>query len=289
MRIWITGASGRLGRQLLSQVPVGVKIFSPSRVQVDMHNINAAMPLINQFAPTHIINTAACNDVDKTELEPHEAWSLNHVAVGHLADIAKQLGARLVHISTDFVFDGTASQPYLPTSATNPISEYGKSKEAGEQVALARCSNCIVIRTASLYSINGLNFINTILKRLAYQDLIEVVSDQTTSPTYAASLARCVWQFIPRSETGLWHFTDAGYVSKLDFAQAIVQDAFALGLLAGDKQVVGMHSRGSTAIARRPSFSVLNKDATWSITGKPPEWRQQLRFYLQLLVTQRNA
>lgn len=289
MRVWITGANGQLGRQLMRQIPIGAVAFSPDRLQVDMLNLSAAMPLIDRFSPTHIINAAAFNNVDQAQLDTRAAWSLNHIAVRQLAEIANQHAARLVHISTDFVFDGTATEPYLPTSATNPISEYGKSKEAGEHAALTVCSNSIVIRTASLYALNGRNFVNSVLAGLALHKSIEVVNDQTSSPTHAASLAQCVWRFAPRSETGVWHFTDAGSVNKFSFAQAIADEAFESGLLSSQKQVVAIKPGSLVTKAIRPSFSVLNKDATWSIVGTPPEWRDQLRKYLCTLTRPTDA
>lgn len=289
MRVLISGASGKLGRELVRQAPRGITVFSPNRQQLDLHNVARAIQLFKWFSPSHIINAAAYTNVDKAQIEVEAAWTINHGAVKQLAEIANQYSARFIHISTDFVFDGSSNEPYLPSAETNPISEYGKSKEAGERATQTACANSVVIRSASLYGDDDHNFVKLVLGRLANQDSLDVVSDQISTPTHVRSLAQCVWQFLPRNETGMWHFTDAGSVNKSGFAQAIADDAFALRLLSTRKSINPIESRFSCSLARRPAYSVLNKDATWAIMGRPPEWREQLGSYLQELKKQKDA
>ena len=283
MRVLITGANGGLGRELVRQAPQKIKVLALGRHQLDICDVDATGLLFQQFEPSHIINAAAYTDVDQAQMEPAVAWEVNHTAVASLAKLADQHSARFVHISSDFVFDGAASVPYLPGARTNPISEYGKSKEAGEHAALAGCANSIVIRTASLYAADGHNFVKSVLQHLAAYDLINVVNDQVSTPTLTRSLAQCIWKFVPRSEIGLWHYTDAGSVNKSGFAQAIADEAIALGLLSTSKFIHPIAVDDSFSLAKRPRYSVLNKDATWMITGRPPEWRDQLGCYLQEL------
>jgi len=218
--------------------------------------------------------------VDRAETEVDAARRVNGLGPRHLAQAAAACGARLVHISTDFVFDGRASVPYPPDAPTAPLGVYGRSKLEGEQAVLELLpAASVVVRTAWVYAAHGANFMRTMLRVMAEKGQVRVVADQIGTPTAADSLAGVLWALAQRPEVrGLQHFTDAGVASWYDFAVAIAEEATLRGLLAPGVRVSAIATADYPTPARRPAYSVLDKRALLSALAlEPDHWRVSLR------------
>jgi dTDP-4-dehydrorhamnose reductase len=272
MKVLLAGSNGQLGRALQASVPPGVTLVAPPEADFDITDDAAVARAIATHAPDLVLNAAAYTAVDKAEAEPERARLVNATAVAHLAAHAPAL----IHVSTDFVFDGTAHRPIPPEASPNPVGAYGRSKLEGEQAALTN-PRPLVVRTAWVYAATGANFVHTMLRLMASRDEVRVVADQLGTPTHAASLARALWSLIAARATGLHHFTDAGCASWYDFAMAIQEEALALGLLSKAVPVLPIRTRDYPTPARRPAYGVLDKTETWAITGVPNHWREELR------------
>lgn len=233
--------------------------------------------------PDLVINAGAYTKVDQAERDRDEAMAINGGAVGALTELCEEFSAKLVHFSTDFVFDGTQSHPYKMSALTNPINVYGESKLAGERATLAEPHN-LVIRTSWVYASQGRNFVKTMLELMASRDELAVVGDQVGTPTHALSLAAATWRLIDANACGLHHYTDAGVASWYDFAVAIQEEATALGMLKSSARVLPITAADFPTAARRPAYSVLDKTATWALLGAAARhWRLELRSMLQAL------
>ncbi len=285
MRILITGAAGQLGCSLQDTAPAGADIVATDVHNLDLTQTAALAAALDEHAPDVIINAAAYTAVDKAESEPELARVINADAVATLADWCRASGARLVHISTDFVFAGDNPQPRRPDDATGPLSVYGRTKLAGEQAALQGCRQTRIIRTSWVYSEHGHNFVKTMLRLGAERDALTVVDDQVGSPTYARNLARAVWQLVETwPDERLLHFSDAGEISWRGFAQAIFADAVELGLLAKAPTVAPISTKEYGAPAPRPAYSVMDTTLTTTVLGiETVPWRTALRDMLARL------
>jgi dTDP-4-dehydrorhamnose reductase len=280
MKALITGSAGQVGRALLASAPGGVQTAAFSRSALDIADPAAIQRVIESEAPAVVINTAAYTAVDRAESEPEQAFQVNASAVAAIAESCSNHGIKLVHLSTDFVFDGLSSLPYRPQDRTAPQSAYGRSKLAGETAALADPRN-LVIRTAWVYGNHGQNFVKTMLRLMSQKDELRVVADQVGTPSYALSLAQAVWALIGYGASGLHHFTDAGVASWYDFAVAIQEEALELGLLTREIPVIPIATADYPTPAKRPAYSVLDKAESWATIGKPARhWRAELRHML---------
>src|SRR5882757_2761511 len=232
MKVMITGTNGQVGRALLKSVPAQVDAIGLSRGELDIGEAQSVMGSIQSERPDLIINAGAYTAVDKAESEPQAAERANTAGPRNLAVAAEAVGARLLHLSTDFVFDGMASRPYRTDSPTNPQSTYGRTKRGGEEaVQQVLPDNSVVLRTAWVYASEGNNFVRTMLRLMAAKGAVRVVADQIGTPTAAHSLAQVIWAFAARPDvSGLYHWTDAGVASWYDFAVAIAEEAAVLGL-----------------------------------------------------------
>ncbi|WP_439534800.1 dTDP-4-dehydrorhamnose reductase [Polymorphobacter sp.] len=276
MKILIAGSGGQLGRALQATAPAAHSVVAPPEAEFDITDEGAVAAAIGVHKPDLVINAAAYTAVDKAEADAVRARLINATAVEYLATQAPAL----VQISTDFVFDGTAHRPIPPEARPNPLSVYGATKRAGELAALAN-PRALVVRTAWVYAAQGGNFVRTMLRLMAERPELAVVSDQIGTPTHAASLARAIWALVGARATGLHHFTDAGVASWHDFAVAIQEEALALGLLAQPVPVRAIMTADYPTPAARPHYGVLDKTATWAITGQPDHWRTELRACLR--------
>jgi dTDP-4-dehydrorhamnose reductase len=210
------------------------------------------------------------------------AWRANGRAPGILAAEMASLGGRLVHVSTDFVFDGSLSRPYRPDDAVSPIGVYGISKRAGEEAVLSTSDGFLVVRTGWVYSHTGANFLRTMLRIMNDRGEVNVVSDQVGTPTSARNLAAALWALADSPAAGILHFSDAGVASWYDFAQAIAEEAIELGMLPASVGVTPILAKDYPTAAKRPAYSVLDKSLTWSLlTSTGQHWRQALRFVLK--------
>ncbi len=288
MKVLIVGANGQAGRELQRTAPATVELVCLDVDRLDITHRQAVLSTVSAIAPDLLINAAAYTAVDRAEQEPALAYAVNAAGAGHLAEAARASKARLVHISTDFVFDGGKSSPYLPEDEPRPLGVYGASKLAGERLAMERSDGqAIILRTAWLYAANGQNFVHTMLQLMRERDELGIVADQIGTPTWARTLARTIWAITTRPElTGLYHCTDAGVASWYDFAVAIQEEALALGLLAKAIPIRPLRSKDYPTPAQRPAYSVLDKSASWAVlaTSIPVHWRVNLRAMLAEVV-----
>lgn len=277
-RVLVTGAGGQLGRALQRSVPENLECIALDRAGLDVTDARAIARVLDTRKPQAVINAAAYTAVDEAETDVEAATRLNTTAPGLLAAATAQRGMRLLHVSTDFVFDGTAGRPYRPGDAPHPLNAYGRTKRAGEEAVLAAQPQALILRTAWVYSTAGRNFLDTMLRLMATRQALDVVADQVGTPTCADGLAQALWRALERQLSGLHHWTDAGVASWYDFAVAIAEEATAIGLLARAPKIHPIRSEDYPTPARRPAFSVLDKTMTWTALDlTPPHWRTTLR------------
>jgi dTDP-4-dehydrorhamnose reductase len=284
VKVLITGCDGQIGRALLKSIPTGVVAMGLSHRDLDITDESAVKTCVTRHSPEIIINAAAYTAVDRAEIEVEGAWRVNAEGPLRLAQAAREVKARLLHISTDFVFDGSSSAPYTPDAKTNPLNVYGRSKEEGERHVLAELPAAgLVLRTSWIYAAEGNNFVRTMLKLMGAGKPVSVVADQVGTPTSARSVAEVLWRLAARPDLhGIHHWTDAGVASWYDFAIAIAEEAAQIGLLAQDATVRPITTVEYPTPARRPRFSVLDKASTVSaIRETPVHWRRQLRGVLR--------
>jgi len=282
MTVLLLGSGGQLGTALQAAKPQSATLIARDYPDIDLGDAAAIEALVAATAPELILNAAAYTAVDKAETETELAFRINGAGVGALAHAAQKAEARLIHISTDYVFDGTKGHPYRPDDPPSPKSAYGKSKLEGEKAALAACQNCLILRTAWLYHEVGANFVKTMLRLMATRPEIRVVSDQVGTPTYAGSLAEALWALAETDHRGILHFTDSGVASWYDFACAIQEEAIGMGLLEKPVPVLPISTAEYPLPAPRPVFGILDKSETWALLGKPAaHWRDNLRLMLK--------
>jgi dTDP-4-dehydrorhamnose reductase len=249
---------------------------------LNIADLSALEKYFSERSINFCINCAAYTAVDKAETEQENAFLINEDAVGNLATVCAANNTQLIHISTDYVFDGTANQPYKETDKTNPVSVYGKSKLQGEVLALENCAFAIIIRTAWVYSSFGNNFVKTMLRLMKERESINVVSDQIGCPTYAADLALVIMQIIAcgksKDNPGIYHYSNAGITNWYEFAVAIKK-------LTGSKCIVNPITTAEyPTAAKRPAYSVLDTSKITSTFHLAiPAWEESLKACLQLI------
>lgn len=281
MKALITGANGQLGRALAARAPASIELIALTSAQLDVGDRAAVDAAFIDHAPAIVINAAAYTKVDVAEEMPELANRVNHLGVAHLAQAAQGSGARMVHISTDFVFDGMASHPYRPDAPTAPLNVYGATKLVGETAA--GC-DALIIRTSWLYSAYGNNFVATMLRLMRERPVLRVVDDQVGTPTSARSLADAIWKLALTNNVGIMHYSDSGVASWYDFAVAIMEDAITIGLLDQPVDIIPIPSSAYPTPATRPHYSVLDKSDTIEALGyAPPHWRTSLRDVLEAI------
>lgn len=283
MRVIVTGAGGQLGRELLLTAPASTTCIALPRAELDIGNSDAVAACLQRHRPDALINAAAYTAVDRAESEPALAERDNAVGPENLARACRDTGCRLLHVSTDFVFDGHSSQPYTPSAAALPLGEYGRSKLHGENAVTRLMPKSLILRTGWLYSRHGGNFVGTMLRLMSQRPRLSVVCDQVGTPTWARGLAGALWAAVMRPQlTGVYHWSDAGVCSWYDFAVAIQEEGCSLGLLEQAVPVVPIPASQYPTDARRPAYSVLDKTASWrDLQLEPVHWRVQLRAMLR--------
>ena len=279
----LTGANGQLGLELQATVPEGWRLAACGSSDLDVTSVDGAREVLRRERPALVINAAAYTAVDAAEEEAQEAEAVNARGAAHVAEAAREIGARIIHVSTDFVFDGRQSHPYGPGDPTNPLCVYGRTKLEGER-GVARISegSALIVRTAWVYSSHGKNFVLTMLRLMREKQAVSVVSDQVGTPTWARGLAEALWAAAERpAMSGIHHWTDAGVASWYDFAVAIQEEALEAGLLDRVVPVRPLRTADYPTKAIRPAYSVLDKSATWAALGRTaPHWRVNLRHML---------
>ncbi|MBK7557656.1 MAG: dTDP-4-dehydrorhamnose reductase [Chitinophagaceae bacterium] len=284
LTILVTGANSQLGNELhviAPQFPYCQFLFV-TKAELDITNFNSIIKYFKGHSVDYCINCAAYTAVDKAETDEDQAYLINADAVAILAKICSQNNAQLIHISTDYVFDGTATQPYKETDTTNPVSVYGQSKLHGEELAIKHCPNAIIIRTSWLYSSFKNNFVKTMLQLMKEKESIHVVNDQFGCPTYAADLALAIMRIIRSKKSkvnpGIYHYTNAGITNWYEFAVAIKK-------ITGSNCIVNPITTAQyPTAAKRPAYSVLDTAkiaATFPV--EIPNWELSLEKCLGLL------
>jgi dTDP-4-dehydrorhamnose reductase len=278
MKALIFGAGGQVGRALAMAAPAGVEVVALVRAACDVTNRDQVEQAVAAAKPGLVINAAAYTAVDRAELEPEAAALVNAAAPGWMAAAARVVGARCVHISTDFVFDGASGTPYAPGAPANPLSAYGRTKRDGEIAALAAHPGALVVRTAWVHSPHGNGFLQTMLRLMREGETVRAVADQVGTPTYAADLAEAIWSLAAAGAAGIHHVTDAGVATRYDMAVAIAEEGLAAGLFTSEPRIVPIPAAQFPAPAERPAFSVLDKSVAWALLGAPAaHWRANLR------------
>jgi dTDP-4-dehydrorhamnose reductase len=283
MKVLVLGG-GQIARAVGAAAPAQHEVVTRTHSELDIVDEKALARALGEVKADWIVNAAAHTAVDLAEDEVAKATAVNDAAVALIDRAAAREGSRLLHLSTDFVFDGESTRAYLPADQTNPLSVYGSSKLAGERHVLAGGAG-IVLRTSWVYAASGKNFVLTMLRLMKEKDRINVVCDQIGAPTWATSAAAAIWGLIDvQAAPGIYHWTDLGVASWYDFAVAIQDEALARGLLPRAVPILPIHSSEYPNKARRPAFSVLDSASTRSlITAPARHWRHNLRMMLDEL------
>jgi len=288
MRVLVLGGGGQVASAVVATAPEHHQAVARTRTELDIAGDGSAISrVLKETGTDWIVNGAAYTAVDLAEEERARAVAVNDTAVGVLASAASDAGCRLLHLSTDFVFDGKSNRAYLPDDETHPLSVYGMSKLGGERQVLNGTSSGIVLRTAWVYAAKGRNFVHTMLRLMREKEQVSVVCDQIGTPTWATGIARAIWGLIDaKAPGGVYHWTDLGVASWYDFAVAIQDEALARGLLPRAVPVIPIPSSAYSTRARRPAFSVLDTEMTRAIIHVPARhWRHNLRTMLDELRT----
>lgn len=285
MKALIIGGNGQLGHELMRTCPEKIVAHAIDIPEIDITAPQSIDTAFRAYSPEVVINAAAYTDVDGAEAAVDAAHGVNHTGAGNLAKKCRETGKRLIHVSTDFVFDGSAHRPYTPDDAPNPISVYGESKFLGEEAVRRELGDeALIVRTAWLYSGHGNNFVKTMLRLMGERDRLTVVADQVGTPTWARGLARALWEAVGKGLTGCHHWTDAGAASWYDFSVAVQEEGIAAGLLERKIPIVPIPSRAFPTPAKRPFYSILDKARIWDALGVDPvHWRVRLREMLKEL------
>jgi dTDP-4-dehydrorhamnose reductase len=284
MQVVIVGSGhGQLASALLACRPTWASVHLVGRPTLDLARPHDISRILEAHEPEVIINAAAYTDVEGSQADPGTAYAINRDGVAALAQAARQLQARLVHVSTDYVFNGKQGTPYGVNDRPAPLNIYGRSKLTGEW-AVERILGVDgwIVRTAWLYAAGKKNFVTKVLDKMRAGEKMQVVCDQVGTPTWACGLAATIWTGVSKRLAGIDHWTDAGVASWYDFAQAIQEEALALGVLHQPVELLAINTDCHLMRTPRPSFSVLDKSLTWArLEETGHHWRAQLRHMLQ--------
>ena len=282
MKVLVIGSDGQLGlefQKISNSYDSLSWVFSTIKT-LDLLKLDTISSFLNDINPSVIINCAAYTSVDKAETESKLADLINHEAVDIISRWTSDNNKKLVHISTDYVFDGLSKLPLSENSNTNPINRYGSSKLKGEQVCLKNDPNSIIIRTSWLYSSFGKNFVKTMIDLMKKNNSVKVVKDQIGSPTYAYDLAKVILKIIVnyKTESGLFHYSNEGEISWFEFAKSIKE------LYNLDCEIIGVSSKEFKTLAKRPQYSLLNKSkikTTFNL--EIPNYKQSLKNCIEII------
>ena len=282
MKILVTGANGQLGceiRELSPAYPLYDFLFTDLN-ELDITNADQVNQFFSLHSPDVIINCAAYTAVDKAEIDEETAYLVNAAASGNLANAASESGAFMVHISTDYVYSGHNFRPYVESDKINPDSVYGRSKAAGEEAVCQAKGKAIIIRTSWLYSAFGNNFIKTIIKYGAEREMLNVVFDQTGTPTYAPDLAKAILDILPLAMTAteieIYHYSNEGVTSWFDFAKTILE------MTGIECKLNAISTKDYPLPAARPFYSVLDKSKfKKKFSVEIPYWRDSVKLCIQ--------
>ena len=278
----VCGAGGQLGQELVLTCPEQFQAIPMTRSMLDIADPVQVAKALDDTGPSWVINAAAFTAVDAAESEPELAHRVNAMGPEILALQCRERNIRFLHVSTDFVFDGTQGHPYAPDAEPNPLGVYGRSKLDGENAVIAAGGSSVILRTGWVYSRHGGNFVKTMLRLMAEREQLSVVEDQIGTPTWARGLALACWGLADHGDaSGIYHWSDAGACSWYDFAVAIREIALELGLLRQAATLLPIPASQYPTPARRPAYSVLDKTLTRKLLGHSGHhWTSQLRAML---------
>lgn len=304
MKVLVTGKNGQLGNELAKLCPANIELELFGSKELDITNMATLNEVLITHSPDVVINAAAYTAVDTAETDAEQAYLVNEQGAANLASACKSISAKLIHVSTDFVFDGTKTTPYTSDDTTNPLGVYGASKLAGEQAISSLLeSQATIIRTAWVYSVFGNNFVKSMLNLMQQKEHLGIVADQVGTPTWAQGLAKMIWSLVTQqiqtnsvdstqnsNKTAILNWTDAGVASWYDFAVAIQELAIEKGLLSKAIPIRPIPASSYPTPAKRPAFSVLNKAQAEQVSGMQTiHWRSQLSDMLDELAVKLNA
>lgn len=277
MTVFITGATGQLGSVLAAELKArGHKVIAPGHSELDISNRVAVLTYVRNVQPDAIVNCAAYNYVDKAETEKEQCRALNTLAVGYLAEAAASVNAKLMHFSTDYVFDGRGNEEYPEDATPNPLNIYGKTKAESEALVRKVLNRHFIVRVSWLYSVSGSNFVNTMLRLSESRSELKVVADQIGSPTYAPTLAKPLADMLESNRYGTYNLTSEGFVSWCDFAREIFKYA------GKNVKVIPISTEEYNAAALRPKNSRLSKKKAFEAGfGPTGSWQEQLRLFFE--------
>ena len=290
MNVTVFGTTGQLARSLAHTKAARIRPTFLSRDDCDLRDAEMIRSVLTRQQPDFVINAAAYTAVDQAEQESEIAMAINATAPGIMAEWVAEHTAKLIHISTDFVFDGSSREPYKPEDQVAPLGSYGKSKLNGEiQVLDFAPQEAMIIRTAWVYSEYGNNFVRTMLRLMQDRDELSVVHDQHGYPTYAAGLARIIWQNINdgKFQPGIYHWSDRAEITWYEFAREIQQEALKIGLLGQAIPITDISTDQYPTPAVRPTYSVLDSSSLTDLLGiKNDDWLLNLRIALNRIAGQ---
>lgn len=283
-RVLLLGGNGILGSEVLLLLQnQNIDYVAPTSSDLDITDKDKVFKFISDFRPTWIINCAAWTNVDGAESSFEDARKLNETAVENVGIAADMFGCKVIHISTDYVFDGKSSEPYLETSKVHPLNKYGESKLLGEKALLEALPSAYVVRTSWLYGVSGKNFVKTIAGKALRREEANVVNDQVGSPTSARDLAIGIFSILSNQpESGLYHFSNLGNCSWFELAQEIYE------IVGANKDLVHpISSETLSFVAKRPKFSLLSKEK-WISAGlsEVPEWKDSLQLMVPEIISE---
>lgn len=283
MKIWVTGSHGMLGKALIEHCRrLGIDASGASRNEADISQLSELHRIASDVRPTHIVNCAAYTNVDGAEKEKEAAYAANALGAAHIATVAKDLGARLVHISTDYVFNGTGSVPYKETDVCQPANCYGLTKWEGEKHILNIFPQACIVRTSWLFGLGGKNFISSLMKWLQEKEEIQVVSDQCGRPTYCYDLADAILSLLDAE--GIVHFANTGERSRYQIALDLMSEMKERNVPMKCKQIIPVPSTQFPTPAVRPAYSVLDTLKYTELTGREPRaWDEIVKEYVHAL------
>lgn len=277
MKVLLTGANGQLGRCFQDRLPAGWQILATDSAELDITDLAQVTATVSAFKPDAIVNAAAYTAVDKAESDVELAERINATGPAHLASVAAQHGIRLVHVSTDYVFDGNADTPYTEESPTNPLSVYGITKLAGERAVSTTAPDAIIVRTAWVFSEYGNNFVKTMLRLGKERDALSIVDDQRGCPTYAGDIAQAIIALLQLNAAGgIYHYAGDKEVSWFEFAQAIISVAVQNAALTKAPTLTPITTAQYPTPAHRPAYSTLAGDKIKGLGIALSDWQGAL-------------
>lgn len=289
-KILITGGSGQLAAAIKHHPEASnFDIITCTREQLDITQPDSMDQAITKHVPDIIINTAAYTAVDKAEDDPFTADFINHQGAGHIAMACHKHQIKLLHISTDYVFDGNQDHEHHEDDPAHPINIYGKSKWDGEQAVRHHCRNHVILRVSGVFSSYGSNFVKTILKLARENSTLRVVCDQIICPTYAGDIAKAILSICSQpSPRGTYHFSSAESVSWYEFARCIINEARLYETLAADT-ITPVNTEDYPTLAKRPRISILDCSKIHLVYGiKQPSWRDAIKHLVPILAKERT-